>query len=196
MPTTSPKPPRLSRPAVADPAERLARLESELAALTRKVAVLDATLRLRDPILLRHGATDPGLLATQARIEAQDHLDPDSGFHPLEYALDGTAIRWTGPGRESRLMVFVHRGMPILLRLGVHDFAGIDPATLVLSVDGDRLPLRPVEGGWVAGPWASLAGVAPTDIAILVPATTPRPDANGVERSVGIAWTHLEIGPA
>lgn len=184
-------------PAAGDLGARMARLEAEVARLTQQMALLDATLRLRDPMLLRHGASDPALLADHARVEAQDHLDPDSGFHPLEYALDGAAIRWTGPGRESRLTLFVSRARPMEIMLGVHDFGGLEPDSLRLRVDGEFVPIRPdARSGWVAGPWAPRSSLAPTEIAIIVPTTTPRQDANGAERAAGIAFTHLEIGPA
>ena len=192
-----PQPVREAPIPASHPDDRLGRLEADLYRLAQQVAVLDATLRLRDPILLRRGATDPALQAAIARVEAQDHLDPDSGFYNLEYATDGSAVRWTGPGRESRFVMFVSRDGPVKVTLGVHDFGGMAPADIRIKVDGTSMPLGEAqEGRWVAGPWLPRSAIEPSSIVIIVPTTAARRDANGAERPAGIALTYLEIGPA
>lgn len=185
-------PPRSS----SNPTVPHSEIAQTLTALAGRVGVLEALLERYDSIWRRQSATAPLSLPTHVRLEAQEYLEPESGFHTLEYDRDGEAIRWSGPGRVSRLSLFICRAKPIVIRLGVKDFAGIEPAAVRVNVDGESLAPRLVDGSWQAGPFLCPDGVRCTTIEISVPATHWLETEGESSRSVGFAFTHLEVAPA
>jgi hypothetical protein len=198
-------------------AEWIADLQLEQLRVKGLQATLLAALRARD-VVAREGAGRT--LAPPARLielRARDAITVEGGVYPI--AWDGAiAYRWTGPGAESVLRVWLDRSVPVVFEIALHSFGDprnedalelrVDGAPVALQAAGDKL-LRSdgfpiVEGSLfteiaIRTPWMSTEPTQATSKRSRARQTGKRGQAD-VERKTqsnagdrGFAFTHLRF---
>jgi hypothetical protein len=136
----------------------------------------------------------------QLDIYAAQLLEPQEGFHGLEYDDNGVPFRWTGPQRHFSFRVSIDREMPLAVELDVMCMMEEQrQRDLNLLVDGSLFPCRlQREGSGYVGRalLPAAAGQATATLTFIVPATL-RPDpATRDQRELGVAFRKLAIRPA
>jgi len=177
-------------------AARVAVLEEALAKQRDEIAVMKAVELRRDAILDRYPLAQHSSLARGVRIEAREFLTAGSGFYQLEEGANGIAYRWIGPNPEARLVVWVDRRFPLLLRFHCHNFGR--SRFIRIKVDEQEFEVarqngqQPVE----VGPVMPRGEPGPTEICIApeVMFSPERPDHSD-KRTLGVTFVWLELQP-
>jgi hypothetical protein len=116
--------------------EHLSLLTFELDRVKEQQRVLLAALRARD-ILVR--ARDQGEIVVPAgpiELDPRDALDAADGLYDIEWDKE-VAYRWTGPGRDTLIRVWLDRAMPISCEIGVLSYGDErNRGAIALTVDG------------------------------------------------------------
>jgi hypothetical protein len=196
--------------------EQLSALSFELNRVKEQQRVLLAALRARD-ILVR--TRDQGEIVAPAGplvLDARDALDAADGFYAFEWDKE-VAYRWTGPGPDTLIRIWLDRTMPISCEIDVWSYGDkrnreavaltVDGVPVAIAERGDAL-LRsdpfPVHSGSLYSevgihvPWLT-AAIAPGTGAGESPKRARRSrsrrggvaDADGDGRERGIAITRL-----
>ena len=177
-------------------AARVAALEEALAKLSDEVAVMKAVEARRDSILDRYPLAHQSSLSRSVRIEAQEFLTAGSGFYQLEYGANNVAYRWTGPTPESRIVVWVDRRFPLLLRFSCHNFGR--SRFIRINVDDQEFEVARHEGSHAVqvGPIMPRGQAGPTEIRI-TPEVMFSPERPGHpdKRNLGVTFVWLELEP-
>lgn len=123
-------------------AQRIAKLELELHQMKGFQSTLIAALRARD-VVAREGpgqtlAPPPRLI----QLTARDALRAEGGLHPVEW--DGQiAYRWTGPGEETVLRVWLDRTIPVVFEAVIYSYGDQrNRNALELRIDGSAIAFR------------------------------------------------------
>ena len=120
------------------------------------------------------------------------------GFYKLEYAQDGSAFRWTGPGPDCRFTLWINRARPVVLTFRITSLGKNRPADLAIEVDGEIYPLREVAGSiaaFAAGPLRVQSDSDPTQVTLRVARLfRPSEDGGKDDRTLGVAlaWVQAE----
>ncbi len=178
-------------------AARVAVLEDALAELRDQVAVMKAVELRRDAILDRYPLAQHASLARGVRIEAREFLTAGSGFYQLEEGANGIAYRWIGPNPEARLVVWVDRRFPLLLRFFCHNFGR--SRFIRVKVEDQEFEIarqdkpQPIE----VGPIRPRGQPGPTEIC-LAPEMMFSPEQQGHadKRTLGVTFVWLELQPS
>lgn len=150
--------------------ERLVELTFEMERLKQYQKTLLAALRARDIVV--HDGQGAGAVTRAGLIDldARDALDAADGFHDIEWQKQ-TAFRWTGPGRDSLIRVWMDRTVPTCLEMTLISYGDErNRGALGLTVDGVPVGLK--EGGDLAlrsEPFPCIPGSLVTEIGIHVP---------------------------
>lgn len=177
-------------------AARVAALEEALAKLGDEIAVMKAVELRRDAILDRHPLAQQSSLARGVRIEAREFLTAGSGFHQLEEGPNGIAYRWIGPNPEARIVVWVDRRFPLLLRFHCHNF-GLS-RFIRINVDDQEFEIarqdrpQPIE----VGPIRPRGQPGPTEIRLAPEVMfSPKQSGHADNRILGVTFVWLELQP-
>jgi len=150
--------------------EHLVELTFEVDRLKQYQRTLLAALRARDIVV--HGEDRAGLVAPAGLIDLdpRDALDTADGFYDGEWEKE-VAFRWTGPGRDSLVRVWLDRTIPMLLELTLISYGDTrNRGAIGLTVDGTPIALR--EAGDLllrSDPFPCIAGSLLTEVGIHVP---------------------------
>lgn len=185
--------------------ERMAALTAGIAGLTAAVGALRARRRTAPACerlrgaMRSHAAPPPGAPPARCRLAAAAFEDLAGRSHGLDYTPAGTAFRWAWAGQVARFKVVVDRSVPVSVHLELVPAGRLSEDDLLTAeIDGMAYPFLPDggTGGLVAGPVAPRAGLAPTEIAVHVPAMfAPAPGAGGDLRP-GVAISGIAVEPA
>ena len=135
--------------------------------------------------------------ARPALFTAHDIPDDASGFYGVETMNNGSAIRWTGPLRESRFVLEIDRSSPVAVTVRFASLGRNRPDQVSLRIDGQNYPLgdSPQEGAFGVGPAPRAFGRVETEFVLRVESMM-RPwetgSADGRELGVAIEWLSVE----
>ena len=150
--------------------EHLVDLTFEVDRLKQYQKTLLAALRARD-IVVHEGAGN-GVVAPAAAIDLdpRDALDTADGLFDIEWQKE-VAFRWTGPGRDSLIRVWLDRTIPVVFEITLFSYGDArNRGAVALTVDGTPVALR--ETGDLllrSDPFPCLAGSLLTEVGIHVP---------------------------
>jgi hypothetical protein len=139
-------------------------------------------------------------LPTRVDIDASQLLEPQHGFHNLEYDDNRVPFRWTGPQRHFSFRVNIDRETPLVVELDVLWMMD-EPRQrdLELLVDGSLLPFHLDRSGSGLLGRAVLPPAGPegtTTLTFIVPCTLRLAPGGADQRELGIAFRKLKIRPA
>jgi hypothetical protein len=125
--------------------EHLSALTFEVNRVKEQQRVLLSALRARD-ILVR--VRDQGEIVAPAgplELDPRDALDAADGLYDIEWDKE-VAYRWTGPGHDTLIRVWLDRAMPISCEIGVRSYGDErNRGAVALTVDG--VPVAIAERG-------------------------------------------------
>jgi hypothetical protein len=125
--------------------EHLSVLTFELNRIKRQQRTLLAALRARDVLVRNREQTEIGAAAGSIDLDARDALDVADGLYDIEWDKE-VAYRWTGPGRDTLIRVWLDRAMPISCEIGVLSYGDErNRGAIHLTVDG--VPVATAERG-------------------------------------------------
>jgi hypothetical protein len=164
-------------------AEQLAELKFEVQLIKNFQQTLMAALRARD--IVAQDRYDRAFVRPARLIE----LDPRDSFEAseglLSYGWDGDVpYRWTGPGQDTILRVWLDRSIPVVTEVAVHTYG--DPrnrGAVKLFADGALLEVTEVEEKLLRSePFPVIDEVLYTEIRIHVPwLTGQKPSSDRVQ---------------
>src|SRR5579871_3804580 len=91
-------------------ADEIALLHDKIEQVQRELRGFESYRILREQLALTDDAGNAGrLMPDYVEIGAAENLEAQDGFHGIEYTPDGSAYRWTEPGRTFTFRVFIDR---------------------------------------------------------------------------------------
>jgi hypothetical protein len=180
--------------------DELAKLHLLCAELGRLIQQLQVQQNFSRHLLALEAGADFGpRLPSQLEIYASQMLEPQQGFHSLEYDDNGVPFRWTGPQRQFSFLVNIDRDMPLIVELeAMWMLDESRQSDLNLMVDGSILPcrLRRAGSGYIGRALLPAAAEQGTTTLTFILPTTLRPDSTAIDqRQLGIAFRRLAIRP-
>ena len=134
----------------------------------------------------------------QTLFTARDISDEAPGFYHLESIDNGSAIRWTGPSRESRFSLQINRSYPVALIIRFASLGQNRAEQVSIKIDGKIYSLSensPEKDTFCIGPIGSALDSAETQLILRV-SQLMRPwedgSADGRELGVAIEWIKAE----
>jgi len=114
--------------------DQLAELRFEIDRVKAQQRMLLTALRARDIIVREQsiGGGPPRVIA----LDPRDNLDMTEGFHKLDWDAD-IAVRWTGPGHDTLIRIWLDRTIPVIFELGLLSYGDArNRGAVTLTVDG------------------------------------------------------------
>jgi hypothetical protein len=180
--------------------DELAKLHQRCAELGRLIEQLQVQQNFSGQLFALEAEANFGpQLPSHLEIHATQLLEPQDGFHGLEYDNNGVAFRWTGPQRQFSFRVSIDRRIPLIVELEVMRVADeLRQSDLSLLVDGSLLPVPllrvgPGHLGRAVLPAAAQRGT--TTLTFIVPRTLGPDPAAADQRELGVAFRKLTIRP-
>ena len=134
----------------------------------------------------------------QTLFTVRDIPDDAPGFYAVEPADNGSAIRWTGPSKESRFILQLDRSYPLILIISFASLGRNRVDQVSIKVDDKVYSLRedsPEKNTFCIGPIGSALDYGETQMILRV-AQLMRPSEEGFvdERELGVAleWIRAE----
>jgi hypothetical protein len=149
--------------------EHLSLLTFELDRIKEQQRTLLAALRARDILVRDREQTEIVAPAGSIDLDPRDALDAADGLYDIEWDNE-VAYRWTGPGRDTLVRVWLDRAMPILCEIAVLSYGDErNRGAIGLTVDG--VPVGIAESGdklLHSDPFPVLAGSLYSEVGIHV----------------------------
>jgi hypothetical protein len=125
--------------------EHLTELTFELDRLKESQRVLGVALRARDVLACQSGQTAvPGGFRS-LELDPREALDTAEGLYGLEWNEEAT-YRWTGPGKETLIRVWLDRAVPMMFEMVVLSYGDErNRGAVGLTVDGLPIALREID---------------------------------------------------
>ena len=122
---------------LASLAAELLRLDREMADMAARLLAMEQLQSTADRLLPTVGNNAGGELPKNLLIDATHSLLDAAGFYPLEFDANGTPQRWTGPGPQFSLSLFIDRQYGGKFKLSFSRFAAqVAPSFMRCTVDG------------------------------------------------------------
>lgn len=173
-------------------------IHQEIVSLRRELSALSSYQEAKDRwLVLENIERDGPPLPRTVVIEADQHLDPRSGFYPMEYTEDGSAFCWTGPSRKFTFDIFIDRKAGARLNLYAMQLPNFErQKNLMLFVDGEATPL--VSSVDSQG-YQFFAEMPPTErrtgtnLSFVLPEVFLPPSSTDTPRFLGLAFKRLVV---
>jgi len=183
---------------VAGVVQELRSIQQDIAALRRELSALTSYQESKDRWLVLENAERDALpLPKTVVIEADQHLDPRLGFHPLEYTEQGSPFCWTGPSRKFSFDIFIDRRAGARMTLHAMQLSESERLkNALLFVDGENTPLV----SRVDGQGYQLSAELPssdrrtgTNLSFVLPDVFVPPSSTDTPRFLGLAFKRLVV---
>ena len=184
---------------LASLAAEIVRLSRESADLAARLAALEQLQAASDRLLPAGGGEAADELPKNLLVEASHALLDGGGFYPLEFDAQGNSYRWTGPGPQFGLSLFIDRQHGARFRLAFSRFAAqASPSYLRCLVDGRpaEITVHNVASGFeIGGVLPARAGGGATHLAFVVPAMASAAQLGqaGDNRPLGLCFQKLTL---
>ena len=148
----------------------LTELTFEMNRLREQQRTLLAAVRARDILIREHGHTGAIAPASAIELNPRDALDTSDGLHDIEWDKD-VAFRWTGPGRDTMIRVWLDRAFPITFELALHSYGDKrNRGAIGLTVDGAPIAFKEVSDRLLRSePFPVIGGSLSTEVGLHVP---------------------------
>jgi hypothetical protein len=170
--------------------EHLTELTFELSRIKEQQRTLLAALRARDILLRENSQTGAIASAGPIELDPRDALDAADGLYNIEWDSE-IAYRWTGPGRDTLIRVWLDRAIPIVCEIALRCYGDArNKGAIALTVDGAPVAIEEVGDNLLRSDSFPIAGGSLySAIRIHVPwltgAAAPEDDAAGARSSGG-----------
>lgn len=183
---------------VAGVVQELKSIQREIAALRRELSALTSYQESRDRwLVLENAERDAAPLPKTVVIEADQHLDPRLGFHPLEYTEHGSAFCWTGPSRKFSFDIFIDRKAGARMTLYAMQLPDSErQKNVLLFVDGESTALVSrvdAQGHQLSAELPASGSRMGTNLSFVLPDVFIPPGSTDTPRLLGLGFKRLVV---